>query len=223
MPPPPFFISPDFGIELAYTILILLFCFLVYFKTREIYELTKHKGIQYFRYAFLFFGLAYASRLFLYIMIAGNIFTFEPFAHPRPILPVSNLVMAYFSTIAILYLTYSTIWKKISIEHFLTLSNIIAIFVAVVAFVSMSPIIVSLTQLLLLAVTIIISIKAYKKDKKRTHMRALYFLIAIFWLISLFVIDEPRKFLPLEVKVTLQIISIIVFLAIYYRVTKWVK
>lgn len=223
MPPPIFFIPLDFVIELVYTLIILIFCFLVYFKTREIYDLTKHKGIQFFRYAFLFFGLAYASRLFLYIMIVGGIFVFESFRQLRSILPISNLVTAYFSTIAILYLIYSTIWKKISVEHFLTLSNIVALFVAVIAFISISPMIVSLTQLLLLGATIFISVRTYEKDKKITNIRALYFLIAIFWLISLFVLDTPRMFLPFGLKVVLQIISLIVFSVIYYRVAKWIK
>lgn len=214
-----------FDIELVYTIIIVVFCTLVYFKTREIYNLTKYKGIQFFRYAFLFFGLAYASRLFLYIIIVGNILVFEPFMPPRhmSIIPVSNLVMAYFSTMALLYLAYSTIWKKFSMEHFLTFSNIIALFIAVIAFISRSPIIVSLTQLLLLAATVIISVRAYEKDKKRTNTRALYFLIAVFWLISLFVINDPRRLLPFWFKVSLQIISLMVFVVIYHKVAKWIK
>lgn len=221
---PTFFIPLGFGIELIYTTIILIFCLLVYFKTREIYDLTKHKGIQFFRYAFLFFGLAYASRLFLYIIIAGNIFMFEPFMPPRHmfIMPVSNLIVAYFSTMAILYLTYSTIWKRISSEHFLTFSNIVALFVAVMAFISRSPFIVSLIQLLLLVITIIISIRIYKKDKKKSHIIALYLLISVFWLINLFVLG-PIRFLPFEIKVVFQLISIGVFIVIYYKVKKWVK
>ncbi|MCK5698593.1 MAG: hypothetical protein KAH93_02010, partial [Candidatus Aenigmarchaeota archaeon] len=55
------FIDPiGFGIELAYTFIVVVLCFLVYYKTREIYDLTGYKGIKYFRRAFLFFGLAYA-------------------------------------------------------------------------------------------------------------------------------------------------------------------
>jgi hypothetical protein len=226
MAPPPFHIPVGplgLGIELFYTIIVIVFCLLIYYRTKELYELTKHRGIQFFRYAFLFFGLAYASRLLIHMFMFANFIMFEPFRHPRPLLPVSNLIMAYLSTIAILYLIYSTIWKKISIEHFLTFSNLIALLIAVIAFVSMSPFIVSLVQFLLLAVTIIISFKAYKKEKKHTHTRGLYLLIAVFWLISLFVIDTPRQFLPFGLKVSLQVISMIVFFAIYYKVAKWVK
>lgn len=222
MPMPHFFNPPNLGIELAYTIVILIFCFLVYFKTREIYNLTKHKGIQFFRYAFIFFGLAYASRLFLYLMIFGsdNMFGFGMVR--RSMMPVSNLVVAFFSTMAILYLAYSTIWKKMNSEHFLTFSNIIALFVAVMAFVSRSTLIVPLIQLVLMAFVAVIILRNHKKDKKRFSTKALYLLICAFWLLSLFAL-QSRRFMPFEVKIAFQLASIAVFVAIYLKVAKWVK
>ena len=64
--------------------------------------------------------------------------------------------------------------------------------------------------------------KKHKKGKKILPMRAVYLLISIFWLINLFVLG-PRRFLPFELKLALQIISVIVFFIIYYKVAKWVK
>ena len=227
MLPPPLFIPPDFGIELIYTVTIMVLCFLVYYKTKEVYELTKHKGVQFFRYSFIFFGLAYASRLFLYVIMVGDVLLFEPFVHPHrmSLMPASNLVLAYFSTMAIFYLVYSTIWKKYSTEHFLTISNIVALFIAVIAFISRSPLIVSLTQLILLLIVIIVNIKNHHngKSKKRKPMYALYYLIATFWLVSLFAISVPKMFLPFGVKWALQIISLAVFATLYYKIVKWVK
>ncbi|MFH1324723.1 MAG: hypothetical protein ABIH64_05730, partial [Nanoarchaeota archaeon] len=222
----PMFNPTVFASETIYTLVILIFCMLVYFKTKEIYDLSKHKGIQFFRYAFLFFGLAYASRIILYVMIFSESISFEPIRRGKTIfmqlLPVSNLVVAYLSTLAILYLIYSTIWKKMDIEHFLIVSNIVALFVAVVAFVSRSPSIISIIQLVLLVVLIIFSTKKKEKDKKKTHARALYILIAIFWLLNLLVLNPVRR-LPLQVLLFFQIASIGVFVAIYYKVHKWVK
>lgn len=222
MPMPHFFDPLSLGTELVYTIVILIFCLLVYIKTREIYNLTKHKGIQFFRYAFMFFGLAYASRLFLYLMIFGSDDMFGLFMARRTMMPVSNLVVAFFSTMAILYLAYSTIWKRINIEHFLTFSNIIALFIAVVAFVSRSTLIVSLIQLILMVFATVIIFSNHKKDKKRFGTKALYLLIFAFWLLSLFVL-QSRRFMPFEVKVAFQLISIMVFVVIYLKVAKWVK
>lgn len=222
MPMLRFFDPLSLGTELVYTIVILIFCFLVYIKTREIYDLTKHKGIQFFRYAFMFFGLAYASRLFLYLMIFGSDNMFGFFMTRRTMMPVSNLVVAYFSTMAILYLTYSTVWKRINSEHFLTFSNIIALFIAVAAFVSRSTLTVLLIQVALMGFAAFIIFKNHEKDKKRFGTKALYLLIFAFWLLSLFVL-QSRRILPFEAEVAFQLISIAVFVAIYHKVAKWVK
>ena len=207
--------------EFVYTIIVVLLCFLVYYKTRGIYDLTKYKGIQFFRYAFLFFGLAYASRLFLHFLLIGNI-TFDLDLSRRIIMPFSSLIVAYLSTMAIFYLVYSTIWKRIKYKHFLVFSNIIALSVSLVAFISRSPIIVSLIQLMLLVFAVLVSFKIHKNVKKISHIRLLYLLILIFWLINLFV-SGPNRFMPFEIKLFFQAISIIVFFLIYYRVSKWLK
>jgi len=222
MPIPRFFDPLSIGTELVYTIVILVFCLLIYIKTREIYNLTKHKGIQFFRYAFMFFGLAYASRLFLYLMIFGSDDMFRHFRGMRTMMPVSNLIVAFFSTMAILYLAYSTIWKKVKIEHFLTFSNIIALFIAVTAFISRSPLTVSFIQLVLMVFAAAIILKNHKKDKKRFGTKALYLLIFAFWLLNLFVL-QSRRIMPFEVKIVFQLVSIAVFVVIYYKVAKWVK
>ncbi len=61
---PPFhLIDPTMlAVELGYTLIVVFICFIIYFKTREIYDLTKYEGIEYFRNTFLFFGLAYIFR-----------------------------------------------------------------------------------------------------------------------------------------------------------------
>ncbi|MFH1127717.1 MAG: hypothetical protein ABIG84_06825 [archaeon] len=216
------YIDPvSFGIELTYTLIVVVLCFLVYYRTREIYDLTGYKGIKYFRYAFLFFGLAYASRLFLYVFLISNI-ALDLIVPMRTLLPVSSMVVAYLSTMALLYMAYTTIWKRLNFEHFLHLSSIIALIVAGLAFASRSPVLVSLVQLLILLFIIVISAMKQEKGKKLLPMRAVYYLVSVFWLINLFVLD-PMRFLPIELKVILQIISVAVFLLIYHKVTKWVK
>ncbi|MCK5698655.1 MAG: hypothetical protein KAH93_02325, partial [Candidatus Aenigmarchaeota archaeon] len=91
------------------------------------------------------------------------------------------------------------------------------------AFVSRSPALVSMIQfLMLLFIIILIMTKKHKKGKKRLPMRAVYFLISLFWLINLFVLG-PGRVIPFELELSLQIISVIVFFIIYYKVAKWVK
>ena len=193
---------------------------MVYLKTREVYVLSKHKGISFFRYAFLFFGLAYASRLILYFTIFDEPSLRSIMRAGKTILPVFNLVVAYLSTMAILYLTYSLIWKKIETEHFLTLANITALFVGILAFVYRSPTLVLIIQSVLIVIMAIITIRTHKKSKKKTNTKTLYLMIAVFWLINLFALS-PKNLIPFEVKSIIQLISIGIFVAIYHKVTKW--
>jgi len=44
----------------------------------------------------------------------------------------------------------------------------------------------------------------------------------IFWLFNIFIIDLPWR-MPFEIKEIFQIISLIVFFAIFYKVAKWTK
>ena len=210
------------GAEMLYTLLIVIFCSLIYFSTREIYNLTKHKGIQFFRYAFMFFGLAYASRLLLFLMIFGtdNMFGFS--MKRIAIMPASNLIVAFLSTMAILYLAYSTLWKKINSEHFLTFANLIALFIGVIAFVSHSTLFLSLIQLILIIITGALIFKNHKPEKKHYGTKALYLVIFGFWFISLLVL-QSRNFMPFEFKLVLQLISVAAFMYIYLKVSKWIK
>ena len=67
---PPHFAGPmsTIGTELLYSFIIIAISLIIYFSTREIEILSSYKGIKYFRFAFMFFGIAFASRLVLYLM-----------------------------------------------------------------------------------------------------------------------------------------------------------
>ena len=138
-------------------------------------------------------------------------------------MPISNLVVAYFSTLAILYLAYSTIWKRVDSEQFLIFSNMIALVISVLAFIFHSPLTILIVQLVLISgAAIIIYINHHKKDRKKHATKALYLLIFAFWLLSLFVIHS-RRLIPFEVKIVFQLISIAVFVGVYLKVAKWIK
>ncbi len=127
--------------ELGYTLIVVFLCFMIYFKTIEIYDLTKHEGINYFRITFLFFGLAYIFRfLDILFMLVTVTFDTHSLIGIFRIFPVSLVLNGYFSTLAILSLTYSIIWKKLNIKHTLLLFNAIAILISGIAFISRSPV-----------------------------------------------------------------------------------
>lgn len=212
---PHHFLNPiSIGAELIYSLIIIILCSLIFFKTKEMSNLTKHRGIQFFRYAFLFFGLAYTFRMVLYAILLNPSFHFIGMG--RLIRSLIRMVTAYFSTMAIFSLVYSTIWKKINIKPFLIISNLISILIAVIAFIFKSQMQLSLIQLLLLIISIVII------HKKTTKTKILYYSIFLVWLLSLVALDW-RRLVPLELKVLFQIFSIGIFAILYYKVTKWIK
>lgn len=203
--------------EFLYTFIIVVFCSLIFWKTREIYQLTKYKGIKYFRNTFLFLGISYLFRFVAHLLMMTTIVL--DYIIPRKIMMgITMLPVSYLSTMALFYLMYSLIWKKIDERKFLAFSNIIAIIVSIAAFMTRSPEILVIIQLTLLAFTGIITL-IFHKGHKLTN-RLLYLMIFIFWLVSLFT-TGPGRLIPHYFKMPVQIISALVFIAIYYKVAKW--
>ncbi|MBC8494928.1 hypothetical protein H8D36_02125 [archaeon] len=216
-----FFDPWNFGTQIVYTIIIFIICFLIYFKTKEAYSLTKHRGIKYFRDAFLFFGLAYLVRFLMEIVFfstrGSHLFI------PRFYLfPIILMLIGYLSTIAILNLVFSISWKKINNHYLLLVGHIIAVVLAVVTFLTRSHDILAYLQLALLIVALVINFVSKKKKKKFCKNNVLYTLILIFWVVNLWII-LPRKFLSLELKLVFEIVSLVVFIIIYFKVLKWLK
>jgi hypothetical protein len=196
---------------------------MIYFKTREIYDLTKYEVIRYFRITFLFFALAYIFR-FLHIFSILERITFDTdvLMHILRIFPFSLVLNGYFSTLAILSLTYSIIWKKLHITHTLLLFNAIAILISGIAFISRSPFLLILAQAVLLIFTIIMACYFQIRSKKFSRLFILYILFLMFWVVNQFAL-APRRFIPFEIQTAFQIISIAVIGIIYYKVAKWTE
>jgi hypothetical protein len=218
MPPNGF--SPHIIIELVYTLIITIICFSIYFKTKESYDLTKLKGIKYFRNAFLMFGIAFILRLVISITLISS--NFLDIHIPRKILfPIFLVPLGYLSTIGIFYLLFSSYWKKFRGKKMFVFAHGIALILAIVNFFTHSPDVLIYLQTILLLGSIIFGL--IKKHKKKiTKTTQLYSLVFISWLINLW-ITIPRTFIPLEIKTLLFILSTIVFFWVYRRISKWLK
>jgi hypothetical protein len=221
--PPP--LNPMiFSTELLFTIIAVIFCFIIYFKTREIYELTKHKGIRYFRDAFLFFGLSYVVRfIFSLSMFSGLAFDFIV---PREMFgPLFILPLGYLSTMGIFYLIFSSIWKRFTNKAMLILGHIIAVLLSIVSFITRSHIMLLYLQSILLIIAVILSFTAKKDGKKLSGAKILYMLVAALWLINLWIIDKGGRRPPFSpaTEIFFHLVSLIVFIIIYYKVSKWLK
>jgi len=219
--PPPFFNPVVLISELAFTVLAVIFCFLIYFKTKESYELTKYEGIKYFRGAFLFFGLSYVLR-FIFSIIHFSSFAFDFFLPREMFALLFILPLGYFSTIGIFYLIFGSAWKGLNNKKVIIIGHLVAFLLSIVSFITRSQRILLILQCVLLVIAVILNFVLHKKGKKLSQIKVLYFLIALLWLINLLIIDNMRP-LPLEAQIFFQVISLIVFIIIYHKISKWVR
>lgn len=221
---PPVFNPLMPAIELIFTVIAVLFCFLIYFKTTEIYKLTKYNGIRYFRDAFLFFGFSYLMR-FLFSLAMLSRFAFD-FIVPRYMFgPIFILPMGYFSTMGIFYLIFSSIWKRFNNNNMLIVGHLVAVALSVVSFITRSHLMLLYLQSVLLVIAVILSFAAKKEGKKLSGARILYILVAALWLINLWIIGKGGRRPPFSpgTEILFHILSLAVFFVIYYKVSKWVK
>lgn len=223
MPQHHFFNPLMFIPEITYTLIVFIICLLIYLKTKEAYNLTKHKGIMYFRDAFLLFGIAYLIRFLFEIIQFSTMTFFDAFIPRRFIFPIVLLIMGYLSSIGILYLVFSTIWKKINNKVMIIIGHIIALTLSIIVFLTQSHTLMLYLQIILLLIAVVTSMFSHQKKKKWfSQAKVLYLLIFIFWIMNMWIISPRWMFAP-EIKSTLQIISLTVFIIIYYKVVKWLK
>jgi hypothetical protein len=210
--------SMSMGSEIIYSFVIIFCSLLVYFGTKELYELSSHKGIKYFRQAFLFFAIAYFFRsLIKFLVISFNLTEIVSFSYFF-FGPLSLLLFVYFSSMGIFYLLYSVLWKKIG-ENKIYFFHILAIFLAAISLFFRDLYLNLAINLFLLFFVAIAFLIAHKNSKKKkVSMYVIYLLFLIFW--SLNIIDTlvPNFFRTFQIFINLSSISI--FLIILYKVLK---
>ena len=221
-PPMEFFMHPEMGAEIIYSFVIIICSLMVYFGTKELYELSSHKGIKYFRQAFLFFAIAYFFRSI--IMYALFLFNFKEVLDISPMLigEVTLFLFVYFSSMAVFSLLYSVMWKKwnggsrkIYLFHFL------AVIIAFLSLIPRSPALRFGLNILLFLIIVFTVYQVYregKNRKKRSSLYAIYMLLFLFFLLNIFDILIPN-FLT-QFKLIIYLASITIFLLILYKVLK---
>ncbi|MBI4448101.1 hypothetical protein HY643_03915 [Candidatus Woesearchaeota archaeon] len=216
------FFAGGFGTELIYAFVVIVCSLMVYYGTKELYELSSHKGIKYFRQAFLFFAIAYFFRSFIKFIVfyfdVHEIFDFSP----RALGPVIIFFFMYFSAMAVFYLLCSVMWKKwgdnskkIYIFHFLAfiISLVGVLFRRIWLHVG-----INIFMFFLVVVIVCIAYKDSKKGKKGLNLYAIYLLLLLFWILNVIGVLIPN-FLP-TFQIMIYMASLGVFLMIVYKVLK---
>lgn len=211
------------GTELLYSFVIMICSLMIFIGTKQIYELSHHKGIKYFRFAFLFFAVAYFLRYFLkFFLIIFNATTIHEL--PRILInPTGSLtlfVFLYFSSISVFYLLYSVMWKKWNGNNKkIYLLHILAIIISLVSILSQDKNILLLINLFLFLLVSISFYFAHKDSKKKKHtFYGVYMLLVFFWVLNILNILIPSFFQGIQLIIYLS--SITIFLLILYKVIK---
>ncbi len=171
-------IEPMFPqIEILGFLIIIVCSFLIYYKTKEFYELSNHKGIKFFRKAFLYFGIAQIFGLLSYI---SHFYFFGPeeILEGRDIIPfllLSNLI-------GVFYLYASLYSKKIKHEW----PWIFGIFVIVILSLIIDFRLVFALMTILFIILGILSYHRYSENKKKKHQFSqiylIYMLLMLYWI-----------------------------------------
>jgi len=211
-----------FGAEIIYSFVIIVCSLMIYFGTKELYELSSYKGIKYFRQAFLFFAVAYFFRSFIKFILGyfniKEIFEFSPGVFGG----FTLFLFMYFSSIAVFYLLYSIMWKKWNGDsNKIYLFHGLALIIALISAVSRNPLAYFGINVLLLAFVALVVYAAYKhpKNKIKSHnLYIIYLLLFIFWIFNIIDILVP-DFLQ-TFKLFMYLTSSGIFMIILYKVLK---
>jgi len=213
-------INLGIGTEIIYSFVIIICSLIIYYSTKELYELTKHKGIKYFRLSFLFFALAYFFRSFIKI-----IFLYFNKQEIKAILPffgsITLFIFVYFSIMAIFFLIYSVMYKKWKKQSTIYLFHFTAMIISLIMTLSGFPLQWYLLLNLLLFIFIAFTVYAayhQSKKKKSLNLYVIYLLLSIFWIFNILDIIIPSFFQTFQLIIYLA--SLGIFLTILYKVLK---
>lgn len=221
-PPLEFLFPSGIGAELIYSFVIVICSLMVYYATKEMYELSSYKGIKYFRQAFLFFAVAYFFRYFIqFFLVLFNIKDILEFS-PMYIGWISLFIFLFSSSMAVFYLLYSVMWKKWNHSKLrIYLFNLLALIIALVG-TFFRGIVVSLAlNIILLLFILFILFIAYKDSRNKRKGKSLfiiYMLLSVFWILNVIDILIPQ-FLQIY-RLIIYLASILLFMTILYKVLK---
>lgn len=220
MPPIQNLLRIGLGTEVIYAFVIIVCSLIIYFGTKEIYELTKHEGIKYFRRAFLFFAIAFLFGTFIKFLLVYFGINSTINLPPRLVGFLSLFVFVYAGTMASLYLVQSLWWKKfkwVSARPYLL--HVLAIVLAIIGVFYRNLEFLILINVLLLIFVIFFAFSGEKNSKnKHGKMGWIYVLLFIFWILNIYDILIPNNLGSGQILLYLS--SLGIFLTILYKALK---
>jgi hypothetical protein len=211
------------GVELIYSFVIIVCSLMIYYGTKEMYELSSYKGIKYFRQAFLLFAVAYFFKSFIKILLvyfgASRIIDINP----RFMGAATLFIFMFFGSLAVFYLVYSLMWKKWNgkSRFILGIFYLISILISFVIITTRQIEVFLGVSIFILAIAIFglyITHKQPEDKKKKSNIKIIYTLLFIFWILNIIEVLIP-SFLQLY-QILIYLASLGIFLTILYKVLK---
>jgi hypothetical protein len=216
---PPHFAGPmsTIGTELLYSFIIIAISLIIYFSTREIEILSSYKGIKYFRKSFLFFALAFFFKVFIQFLVRSfGVRRASEFA-PSSLGFISLFLFVFFSTLAIFYLIYSLVWRKLNSKS-ISLIYFLSLLVAFIVILTQDILVyLGINILLFIFLTSIVLI-SHKNSKQGNNLIAIYILLLLFLIFNIIDILIPNFLQTFQLLI--YFISCGIFLAILYKVLR---
>jgi len=122
-----FLVDHVLGIEVVYTLIVVVSALIIHGRTRRLYALTGHAGIGAFRSAFLYFALGFFVR-FCLVLLDQGVLTFEAVGTVLTVL--FGVLTYYFLCVGAFSLVYSMTWKQFSERHRILLLHAASLVIA---------------------------------------------------------------------------------------------
>ncbi|NOZ80581.1 MAG: hypothetical protein GXP63_02815 [DPANN group archaeon] len=181
---PRLLVHATFGVELVYALLLATLCFVIFWKTKELYRLSNHQGIGYFRLAFLFFGVAFGLRILIPLS------TSMLGIWPGTIREVTSITIIFTGTVAVLYVLFSVIWKRLKMspagQHGLVI--LFALLISAATFLPTMRVFLFGLQIVIFTAATIISLLDHRRlprKKQKGSWYLLYLMLFFSWLANL--------------------------------------
>ena len=208
--------------KIVYALIIVAICFLIVTKSNRFFQLSSHTGIRYFRNAFFFFGLAFASRYFLIFLFTG---VFSPYRL------FSNILFEFFLLMAGFTLLYSVMWRRLEPERHSSSSlfnSKISIFYAMSIIIVILDLIFGgfklmfISQIILFLFLSAISYSKMSRNRGKNKVSKLYFLAMVLSLIAWILNAVVMMYFDLNkiLLTNVYILNTIFFLLFLYGVIK---
>jgi hypothetical protein len=221
--PPMHNLIQGIGTELIYSFVIIVSSLMIYYSTKEMYELSSYKGIKYFRQAFLLFAIAYFFKSFIKILLVyfGTSRILD--INIRYMGSITLFVFMFFGSLAVFYLVHSLMCKKWNKKSDILLGvfYIISIVISFIIINTREIWVFIGASLFILAIAIFglyLTHKQSREKKKKSNMHIIYTLLFLFWILN--IIDVLIQISSYFYQISLYLASIGIFLTILYKVLK---